>query len=309
MKPQIRVAFAYFWPGFTPSVFKTYFPNIYEKYDLVLAQDPEVVFYSVFSPRYRMYADQRFPSPEAHLQPGKYIRVFFTGENYEPLMDNTEFAITFSTLTDHPNHLRLPLWVYENKAWGCGPDHLVQTQNLDWEKIARAKTGFANFVYSQTVPYRNQLFEKISSYKRVDAAGPCLNNMDGWRVPSEPNRLVGKLEFLAKYKFTLAFENALWPGYVTEKLVDPFFAHSVPIYIGDPTAKLFFNTDAYIDLTTFGTLGQAMEFVRDADNDDRLYLKLLSATAYRDNKLPPFAEQAPVDAFFDRIFESALARR
>lgn len=307
--PQIRIAFAYFWPGFNPSAFKAYFPYVFEKYDLVLSKEPEVVFYSAFSPQYRFYADQRFDSPEVRIPPGKYLRVFFTGENYEPAMADCEFAITFSALTDHPNHLRLPLWVYENRGWGHAPENLVRSGETDWEKIAREKTGFANFVYSQEIPFRNRLFDTFNAYKRVDAAGPCLNNMNGWCVPQVPNRLAGKLQFLSKYKFTLAFENAIWPGYCTEKLVDPMFAHSVPIYLGDPTAKLTFNPDAYIDLSNFATMREALEFVREADTDSGLYLKLLSAPVYRENRVPEFAREQRVAAFFDRIFEAALARR
>ena len=64
-----------------------------------------------------------------------------------------------------------------------------------------------------------------------------MNNMNGWSVPREPNRLQGKLDFLRDYKFTLAVENNIWPGYTTEKLVDPMFAGSIPIYVGDPQAN------------------------------------------------------------------------
>lgn len=309
MKPQIRIAFAYFWQGFTPADFKTYFPYVFDKYDLVLSKTPEVVFYSVFSPQYQLYRDQRFPSPEARLPAGNYARVFFTGENFEPSMDACEFAISFSTLTDHPNHLRLPLWVYENRGWGFGPERLIKSADVDWEKRLREKTGFANFVYSHPVPFRNAVFELFNAYKRVDAAGPCLNNMNGWCVPSVPNRLEGKVQFLSKYKFTLAIENMPWPGYVTEKLVDPMFAGSIPIYLGDPSASVHFNSESYIDFSRFGSMREMFEFVREVDNNDALYLKMLAAPFYRENTLPEFAREPCIAAFFDRIFEAAIAKQ
>src|SRR5204863_10198514 len=43
-----------------------------------------------------------------------------------------------------------------------------------------------------------------------------------------------KLETIASYRFTLAFENALEEDYVTEKLYDPLVAGSVPVYLGAP---------------------------------------------------------------------------
>jgi hypothetical protein len=309
MKPQIRVAFAYFWPGFTPDQFRNFFPFVYDKYELVPSANPEVVFYSVFSPQFRPYADAREVHSVTRLQPGNYLRVFLTGENFEPDMTACEFAMTFSALVDHPNHLRLPLWVYEGRGWGFPPELLVKRNDLDWEKIAAEKTGFCNFVYLHAVPFRDAIFRRLSEYKRVDAAGRHLNNMNGWMVPYAPSRGAAKIEFFRRYKFTLSVENDIWPGYVTEKLVDPMFAHSIPIYVGDPQAKLSFDPASYIDFTCFPDMKQMLEFVRAVDNDRDLYMKMLAAPFYRGNAVPDYARQDAILAFFDRIAEAALARR
>ena len=78
-----------------------------------------------------------------------------------------------------------------------------------------------------------------------------MNNMNGWTVPMTPSRVAGKVEFFRRYKFTLAVENTIWPGYMTEKLVDPMFADSIPIYVGDPQAQLSFDPRSYIDVARF----------------------------------------------------------
>src|SRR5579871_6161547 len=309
VRPQIRVNFAYFWPGFAPENFRAFFPYVYEKYDLVVSPDPEVVFYSVFSPQFRPYADAREIHPVARAPAGKYVRVFVTGENFEPDMAHCEFAMTFSSLVDHPNHLRLPLWVYEGRGWGYRPDGLVKRANVDSEKIAGTKTGFCNFVYLHEVPYRDAIFRLFNAYKHVDAAGRCQNNMNGWTVPYAPNRVAGKVEFFRRYKFTLAIENTIWPGYMTEKLVDPMFADSVPIYVGDPQTSLSFDPASYVDFTRFGSMKEMLEFVREADNNHDLYLKLLSAPWYRGNTVPDYARDETILAFFDRIMEAAISRR
>jgi len=309
MKPVIRVAFAYFWPGFQPEHFKRFFPFVYEKYDLILSSEPEVVFFSVFSPQFYPYADPRRYAPVARLKPGNYVRVFFTGENFEPDMQGCEFAMTFSTLVNHENHLRLPLWVYENRGWGYGPERLIKSPDTDWEKVAREKTHFCNFVYLHEVPFRDAIFQLFNTYKRVDAAGRQLNNMNGWMVPMSPSRVGAKVEFCRRYKFTLAIENNLWPGYMTEKLVDPMYASSIPIYVGDPQAQLSFDPAGYIDFACFAGMKQMLEFVREADNDPALYLKLLAAPNYRGNTIPDYARDETTLAFFDRIFAAALQRR
>jgi hypothetical protein len=309
MKPQIKVAFAFFWPGFSPEQFRTYFPYVYEKYDLVVSQTPEVVFHSVFAPGWRPYADPTEARNVPRVKPGNYVRVFMTGENVEPLMEHCEFAISFSVLIDHPNHLRLPLWVYENRGSGYRPDRLVKDPDTDWQLVAQEKTQFCNFVYLHPVPFRERIFAAVSAYKHVDAAGQCLNNMNGWMVPSAPTRLAGKVAFFRRYKFTLSIENSIWPGYETEKLVDPLYAGSIPIYAGNPMARAHLDADAYIDLANFSSLKEMVEFLREVDNDRDLYLKMLSAPFFRGNRVPEELRDETVLAFFDRIFQAATARR
>ena len=89
---------------------------------------------------------------------------------------------------------------------------------------------------------------------------------------------------------------------MTEKLVDPMFAHSIPIYVGDPQAQLSFDTSSYIDFACFSDMKQMLEFVREVDNDRALYLKMLAAPYYRNNTIPDYARDDATLAFFDRIF-------
>ena len=309
MRPQIRVAFAYFWPGFQPDQFRSFFPYVYEKYDLVTSTSPEVVFHSVFAPQWRPYGNPTDANNLPRIKPGNYVRVFMTGENMEPAMEHCDFAMSFSALIDHPHHLRLPLWVYENRGAGFPPERLVKDPDTDWEKVAREKTQFCNFVYLHPVPFRDRIFAAVNAYKRVDSAGGHLNNLSGWLVPTMPNRLAGKVDFFRRYKFTLAIENMIWPGYETEKLVDPVYSGSIPIYAGNPMVRANFNPQAFIDLANFGSLKEMVEFIREVDNNRDLYFKILSAPFYRNNRIPECARDENILGFFDRIFQAAIARR
>ncbi len=309
MRPRIRIAFARFWPGFVPDDFGRWFPFLADRYDLVVSSEPDVVFYSVFSLRFRRGYDPRRAASLARYPKGDYVRVFLTGENVEPEMDDCEFAIGYSTLVEHPDFLRLPLWVVENRAFGYGPERLVKAPGTDWERVADAKSGFCAFVSSWSVSFRNAIVERLARVGRVDSAGSVMNTMGGWRVPSEPNRMAGKAAFLKRYKFTLAVENTIWPGYQTEKLVDPMHADSVPIYVGDPQASATFDPASYIDLARFGSLTEMLEFVREIEADRARYLAMLAAPWYRGNQLPAFARDETIAAFLDRIFAAALARR
>jgi alpha-1,3-fucosyltransferase 10 len=45
-------------------------------------------------------------------------------------------------------------------------------------------------------------------------------------------------QLMAKYKFTIAFENAIGDDYITEKLWRPLILGSVPIYMGSPSFEV-----------------------------------------------------------------------
>jgi len=75
MKPSIRINFAAFWPGFHPEHFRRFFPYVFDKYDLIMSQDPEVVFYSVYSKQFVPYANPRTNPPITRIAPGKFVRV------------------------------------------------------------------------------------------------------------------------------------------------------------------------------------------------------------------------------------------
>jgi hypothetical protein len=58
-----------------------------------------------------------------------------------------------------------------------------------------------------------------------------------------------KEEGLCDYMFSIAMENARYPGNFTEKIMDCFATGTVPIYSGDPTIDRFFNPDGIITLS------------------------------------------------------------
>ena len=130
--------------------------------------------------------------------------------------------------------------------------------------------------------------------------------MDGWQVPPGEK---AKLDFIRSYKFTLAIENAIWPGYLTEKIIQPKRVNSIPIYIGDPLARNVFDTAGYVDITSFRTLREMIEFVLEVDCDRKLYMDMLSAPHYRNNSVPKFVDEVRITEFFDRIFSAAAGLR
>jgi hypothetical protein len=56
---------------------------------------------------------------------------------------------------------------------------------------------------------------------------------------------------MQKYKFCICYENASYPGWLTEKMLDAMFAGSVPIYLGDPLVTEIVPPEAFIDKRKF----------------------------------------------------------
>jgi hypothetical protein len=70
-----------------------------------------------------------------------------------------------------------------------------------------------------------------------------------------------KFKTLKDYKFTLCFENSVFPGYVTEKIFDAIFAGSVPIYYGAPDIQKYIPAGAFIDFRDFKDYDALYSFI------------------------------------------------
>jgi hypothetical protein len=217
-------------------------------------------------------------------------RIYFTGENTRPNFRECDFAFTFDHL-DRPENYRLPLY-----AWYGDPAKLVKGP-VDAERILAAKTGFCNFVYSNPrCKFRIRFFEKLSKYKRVDSGGRLLNNVGG--------PVAHKHAFLAKYKFTIAFENSSYPGYTTEKIAEPMHTWSLPIYWGNPLVHLDFNPRSFVNFFDYGSLDDLVDRVVEIDRDDALYCEYLREPWYHGNVVNEYVRAENVLAQFERIFSA-----
>ncbi|AMQ01251.1 hypothetical protein AY601_4410 [Pedobacter cryoconitis] len=174
--------------------------------------------------------------------PGHYIRIGYFCENMTPDMEICEWAFGIPREQEilHPRYKRI--------QWhGLDPEILIKPDNYDAEQVYNSKSLFCNFLYSHKVYYREEFFKQLSKYKKVDAPGLSMNNMASIDKQYKGNIWERKRQFLHPYKFTIAFENYIYPGYQTEKLYDAMQANSVPIYFGDPFIGDIFNTKSFLN--------------------------------------------------------------
>ena len=177
---------------------------------------------------------------------GNYTRIGYFCENIKPDLSICEWAFGVPREEDvkAPNYKRI--------QWhGLNPQLLIKKNGYDPESVAASKTKFCNFLYSNRVPYREAFFTELSKYKKVDAPGRSMNNMPAIDTQYKGDKWEIKKQFLSPYKFTIAFENDIFPGYQTEKLYDAMMADSIPIYCGDPFVSNIFNNQSFINAAEY----------------------------------------------------------
>ncbi|KQR72693.1 glycosyltransferase family 10 domain-containing protein [Pedobacter sp. Leaf176] len=232
MKQKINIQFrnGLSFEDFQKDVFEPF--GLTEKYFFEQSEKPDVV---IFGP----YGDDIPPK-------GNYTIVGYFCENILPDLSICDYAFGIPLESEIKNSR------YKRIQWhGFNPEVLVKNySDNEIDQILNTKTRFCNFLYSNPIHYREEFFKQLSKYKKIDAPGLSMNNMH--HIDSTKDSIwEAKRHFLLPYKFTIAFENDVYPGYQTEKLYDAMKCDSLPIYCGDPNISDVFNTRSFINVPEY----------------------------------------------------------
>jgi len=281
-KKILKVKYVDFWAEIKSDFFLDILKS---KYDVVFDDDPDLLFFSVFSDEHLKY--------NCH-------KVFYTGENVKPNKKLCDFSFSFEP-SDGKN-FQFPYFarheLFENLRTNTLPDSIQKLRSSP-------KNNFCNFIYSNPrAKERIDFCEKLASYKRIDCPGKVLNNMLAFKngLHDWPE----KIDFLSNYKFTIAFENEKSDYYTTEKIYHPLIAGSIPIYWGDEKIIEYFNPDSFINCNDFDSFDDVIDYVKEVDNDEILYKKYLDAQLILPNsRLHSFSRQK-TEAFLFNIIENGF---
>ena len=264
MKEKKKLNFVGFWPNFNKT--NNLFCDILrERFDIEISDNPDYLIASVLG------------DPLKYLE-YDCVRILFTGEPLVPDFNLFDYAIGFDYLsfpdqTAGNRYYRYPLSFFDIKRL---KKHVDGMSFDDAKNILSQKQYFCNYLYGHQSAKgeRESIFHALEKYKRVESAGSFLNNMpDGLIVPYTEK----KMDFLRLCKFTIAVESISYPGFVTEKLINPFYSDSIPIYYGNPLVSKEFNDDAMINLHHFSSIEEGIEKVIEVDQNDALFIKMLMA--------------------------------
>jgi hypothetical protein len=113
--------------------------------------------------------------------------------------------------------------------------------------------GWDRFYFTGRLSRLNLLLQ------RLYAKAP--GSLKARRFPSHRGPIKSKNAVMRAYKFAIAYENAAFPGYVTEKIFDAFFAGCVPIYIGAPDITDYIPAATFIDKRDFRDYAELYRFL------------------------------------------------
>ncbi|MGI9657834.1 MAG: glycosyltransferase family 10 domain-containing protein [Gaiellaceae bacterium] len=169
----------------------------------------------------------------------------------------------------------------------------------------REKSRFAAFLYEQCRPHREEFFDALHSYRPVDALGRCRFAIDDQGVcgdratnrdlyTAERTYLDDAVQRYRDYRFVVAIENDSLNGYVTEKLINAMLAGAVPIYWGAPDVDEHFDERSFIDVGSFASINDCVEYVARVDQDPELYRSILERPWLRGNRLNEYLDLSSI---------------
>ncbi|EJB86912.1 alpha1,3-fucosyltransferase [Helicobacter pylori Hp H-10] len=289
-KPPLNIALANWWPldkreskGFRKKFILHFILS--QRYTITLHRNPDKPADIVFG--------NPIGSARKILSYQNTKRVFYTGENEVPNFNLFDYAIGFDELDFRDRYLRMPLYYdrLHHKAESVNdttapykiksdslytlkkPSHHFKENHPNLCAVVNdesdpLKRGFASFVASNpNAPIRNAFYDALNSIEPVTGGGSVRNTL-GYNVKN-------KSEFLSQYKFNLCFENTQGYGYVTEKIIDAYFSHTIPIYWGSPSVAKDFNPKSFVNVCDFKDFDEAIDYVRYLHTHPNAYLDML----------------------------------
>ena len=141
--------------------------------------------------------------------------------------------------------------------------------------VVNTRKNFCAYMYSYDLAYRVELFKCVSKYKKVDALGKSCNktikHTDRFVYDNTQTYNDLAVKKYSEYKFVLALENGIADGYITEKLINPIIAGSIPIYAGPLDAFKIINKKRVIYVYDFENHAKMLEYIKLVDSNDDLY--------------------------------------
>lgn len=201
----------------------------------------------------------------------------FIGEPVFP--DHDKYDIVLSGVNRIPNIVDLPVSV----MYMLGNNSIPKLLNRPKRSIP---PFFCCFIVSNPkCKERNKMFEMLNTYKKVNSGGRYANNIGHIINPSWWSQEF--LDYISKHKFMICFENTKMETYSTEKIVNAYLGHTIPIYWSTDNIHNIFNPESMLFLNneTDEEFKRIVESVIELDNNDEKYLEFVNRPVFNEHNI------------------------
>ena len=275
----MKIAITDFWPDVDPE--NNFFTNsiraCFENVQVTDINNADFLIYSCFG------------NSHCHADRSKTKKIYYTGEAIPPNFSQCDYSLTFDIDDYGGKNFRLPLWMLQidwfNRVNYGNPEFVLPLNKITSNRYIEHKPSkFCVGIFNQDkLNNRIPFMQKLNQYKPVTVYGKLTKN---WFYGESQ-----KYEILADHKFTMCFENGIYPGYHTEKLFHAKTAGCLPVYWSDHNLALDFNSDCCLNLYDYESLDHLVEKVVELDNSDTLYNEFV--------KQPLFNKEPSLDEYYE----------
>ena len=265
----MNISYVDFWPGFDPFsnwfnlLLKGAFPD--REIKITKPELADVIFFSCFGNKHDLYKDH------------KAVKISYIGENERPNYSVADYSLSFDFDHHGGRNFRLPHWYLYINWWDepSFPHAQISLNDLSHKfdpKEIFDRKEFCSIMIGNPVQNRIDTAVKLDEFKPVHGFGRVFNN------PVDD-----KIKTLKNYRWNICFENSIYNGFVTEKLLQAKIAGCIPLYYGSDASAVDFNKDCYMDITGLST-EEIYNKVVNIENDKNLFLAIASEPIF--NTMP-----------------------
>lgn len=269
-----------------------------EKYDVSyttdLNEDADIFFIGGFSRPFSNFSnffkdsfrwlrgmDKHIVSPYMICRDSAQIKILFSQETWTSFPEGFDqcfdFMLGFDQKFENPRYMTVAGVAYEYfqdkisthydsskdvwRSMGCRPE----SRKYD---VCFLNSNAGNKAFMDAAKTRVDLFHDFSKRTFVASGGKVENNI-GYTVPRGD-----ELDWMMNCKFVIAYENRVYPGYITEKPYQAWLAGAIPIYSADRSVLGNVNKDALIYAHDFESNDKIVDYVMSLLDDKDAYCSI-----------------------------------
>ena len=205
------------------------------------------------------------------------FNIWATYENRRPSIESFDLTLSFDLDSFNERNFYLPLIYLYIIIEGLPSYSTIHDVTMEYcskrreisKNLVKNRNKFAASFINNPQPLRFTAINELKKISEVDVFGRSVGNY-----------VENKIDTAKNYWFNICFENDLYPGYVTEKILEAWLSYSIPLYWGDDRCGVL-NPDAYINLAQFENLKEFTSYVEIIYKDKNRMIEMIEQPLFQ----------------------------